>query len=188
MRIQTILRLAAISLPVVMGGCADDRSEVSTIYGDQQWVAGDLATAAYARGKENFADGLFGMAIKNFEEALVRDPRSVEAMNGLAATYDRLGRFDQSERYYLRALSLDSDSVQSLNNLGYSYLMQRRYDLAMTYLRDARDLAPSNTFIALNIQKAEAASELAGSDFVAAPVEASRAESPPPATATCWPS
>src|SRR3546814_7579021 len=78
------------------------------------------------------------------------DPASVEAVNGLAAAYDQLGRYDLAERYYQRALAMDPTSVQTLNNLGYSLLLQGKPELALTFFRDAARIAPDTTVIAAN--------------------------------------
>ena len=78
----------------------------------------------------------------------------MEALNGLAASYDRLGRYDLSARYYGRALTIEPQSAQTLNNMGYSYLLQERFDLAVAYLRDAYDQERGDTTVAGNWQAA----------------------------------
>ena len=50
--------------------------------------------SAYERGKSQFSAGRFGLAVKHFQSAVNREPASIEALNGLAASYDRLGRYD----------------------------------------------------------------------------------------------
>src|SRR3546814_7729888 len=95
------------------------------------------------------------------------DPASVEAVNGLAAAYDQLGRYDLAERYYQRALAMDPTSVQTLNNLGYSLLLQGKPELALTFFRDAARIAPDNTVIAANAEQAVTARIEARSQAVA---------------------
>jgi hypothetical protein len=51
---------------------------------------------------------------------------SVRALNGLAASYDRLGRFDLARRYYQQALEISPQSAQTLNNMGYSLVLEAR--------------------------------------------------------------
>jgi tetratricopeptide (TPR) repeat protein len=99
------------------------------------------AADPYELGKKQFSQGLYGMALKNFRVALVREPTSMDRLNAVAATYDKLGRFDLSERYYARALGVDPDSVQTLNNIGYSFLMQKDYVSARYYLEQAAKVA-----------------------------------------------
>lgn len=95
----------------------------------------------YELGKKQFAEGLYGMALKNFRVAMVREPKSLDRLNAVAATYDKLGRFDLAERYYARALGVDPDSVQTLNNIGYSFLIQKDYVSARYYLDQAAKVA-----------------------------------------------
>src|SRR4029079_16673425 len=82
-----------------------------------------------ARGKRAFINGNLGLAITHYQTALDRAPDSIEALNGLAASYDRLGRFDVAQRYYDRALVLDRRASQTLNNVGYSYLLQGKHEV-----------------------------------------------------------
>ena len=120
-------KIVAILASLTLGGCLGGTD------GGQP-----IDMSAYERGKSHFGAGQFGLAVKHFQSAVDHDPASVEALNGLAASYDRLGRYDLSARYYERALSADPASSQTLNNIGYSYIMQERFDLAVAYLRDAQ--------------------------------------------------
>ena len=145
MKIEKSIRLLAMMVPVVLGGCAG-------LSGNS---VGQAGPSAYERGKFHYAAGQYGLAVKKFRTAVDRDPQSIEALNGLAATYDRLGRFDLSARYYGRALAADPDSPQTLNNIGYSYLLQERFDLAVAYLRDAYRRDQDDPFVIANRRAAE---------------------------------
>ncbi len=59
---------------------------------------------AEARGQ--FALGNVALALEAFRMALREDPRSVDAMSGIAACYDRMARFDLSRRHYEAALAI----------------------------------------------------------------------------------
>jgi len=170
MRLKTFLLLSAAVLPLAIAGCADSASEIRARYGDSSWTAEALTSTPYERGKAHFAEGRFGLAVKQFEIALGEDPKSIEVLNGLAASFDQLQRFELAERYYLRALNLAPDDAQTLNNLGYSYLMQGRYDLALANLREAYDRDPLNEKLRDNLQQAEAGLELENRDFLASAV------------------
>ena len=174
MRIDRFLCLAAFTLPLVLGGCADTLSGLRAVYGGELWGAENSVATSYDLGKRHFADGRYGLAVQQFETAVAQNPGSVEALNGLAATFDRLQRFDQAERLYLRALALQPDSAHILNNLGYSYLIQGKYRLAMAYLSDAQALDSTNPMIAHNYQKSKAALNLETRAFVAASIQAER--------------
>jgi hypothetical protein len=137
--------LCAVFGAGVLGACSatspgasfDVRPVVSL--GDQRYQG--PASDPYARGKLHLLAGQFGLAVKAFRGALREDPTSVVALNALAATYDRMHRYDLAERYYLEALALAPESAQTLNNLGYSYLLQGRTVLALKYLERSRTWA-----------------------------------------------
>lgn len=141
---QVALKSALLgSIALIASGCAADWSyqNLSSRL-DRQTVV--EAADPYATGKKQYADGLYGMALKNFRIALVREPKSIERLNAVAATYDKLGRYDLSERYYANALAVDPRSVLTLNNVGYSFLMQKDYVSARYYLEQAATVARGN--------------------------------------------
>ena len=43
---------------------------------------------------------------------------------GLGASYDRLGRFDLSDRVYATLYPISGRTAQYYNNLGYSYMLR----------------------------------------------------------------
>ncbi|MEE8507205.1 MAG: tetratricopeptide repeat protein [Kiloniellales bacterium] len=145
MKIWTVVRFVAVVAPMALGGCA----------GLSQGGDGLAALTSYERGKFHYAAGHYGLAVNHFQTAVDRNPASVVALNGLAATYDQLGRFDLSARYYGRALAANPDSTQTLNNIGYSYLMQKRFDLSVAYLRDAYTRDRNDTVVLANRRMAE---------------------------------
>jgi len=89
---------------------------------------------SYERGKVELEAGRLGLAMQMFRAELIRHPESVDAMNGIAVTYERLGRPDLAEQYLTEALALEPRAAQSLNNLGFLYARQGRRDLALSFL------------------------------------------------------
>jgi len=131
---------------LVLGGCTT---------GD--FHEGLLATqkaSAYVQGKKAFQARNYGLAVKNFTSALNQDPNSVDSLNGLAAAYDMLGRYDLSYRLYNSALRYRPHATETLNNLGYSHLLQRKPDVAMAFLREALSSGEKYPQIASNLQLA----------------------------------
>ena len=139
-------RFVAVFASLALGACAGPTEDGG--YGDLSF---------YGRGKLHYNAGQYGLAVKHFRSAVDREPGSVEALNGLAASYDRLGRYDLATRYYGRALGADPESTQTLNNIGYSYLLQKRFDLAVAYLRDAQSRDKKDPVILANRKVAEVA-------------------------------
>ena len=172
-RTPPLARLAAVVLAgVLASGCAVFES----VFGSSPEVAATTAPPAersYDRGKSYFAQGKLGLALAAFRQALDEESRSARTLNGMAACYDRLRRFDLADRYYQQALALDPRSAQTLNNLGYSHLLRGSgagdLALARQYLEQARALDAGNTVVAINLARlveqapaAEAAPAVAG--------------------------
>jgi tetratricopeptide (TPR) repeat protein len=109
----------------------------------------------YADGKRHQADGKYELAAQRFGQALAQDGRSLDALNGLAIAYTRLGRFDSAERQFERALQIDPTSAAALNNYGWSLLQQGRLREARAFLALARRHATEAEarVIAANLEK-----------------------------------
>ena len=75
-------------------------------------------------GTQRFYDGNFGLAQQYFQDAVEKSPEDVMAWIGLAASYDRLGRFDLADHAYGAAAKLEGETPRLLNNEGYSYMLR----------------------------------------------------------------
>ena len=64
-------------------------------------------------GVQRFHEGNFGLAQLYFQDAVEKSPNDVMAWIGLAACYDRLGRFDLADRAYAAAAKLEGDTPLS---------------------------------------------------------------------------
>ena len=100
---------------------------------------------------EHFNRGDFGIAARYFEDAVEKSPRDATAWVGLAASYDRIGRFDLADRAYASAIRLSGPTVQILNNQGYSYMLRGNKVEARRKLLKAYELEPNNPTILNNL-------------------------------------
>ena len=85
----------------------------------------------YHKGKQHLASREYGLAMDAFLRDLSLRGKNIDSLNGLAIAYDRLGRYDISQRYYKQALALQPTSPVTLSNLAYSQYKQGDYDNAM---------------------------------------------------------
>src|SRR6476619_701442 len=69
---------------------------------------------------EHFNRGQYGLAERYFRDATEKAPKDPTAWIGLAAAYDRIGRFDLADRAYPYAIRLVRKPKEYLNNQGYS--------------------------------------------------------------------
>ena len=101
--------------------------------------------------KRFFRDGNYGLAERYFRRAAEAGPRDAEAWLGLAASYDRLKRFDLADRAYKQVLRLTGATAEVLNNIGYSYMLRGDYGRASEKLREAQAKDPNNQFVIANL-------------------------------------
>lgn len=157
---KRLVLAAAIAAALPLSGCAtvqDGASAATPIYPIQRhvgMVAQSATTGSYEQGRDHFRAGKYGLALDAFRAELAKHPRSVVALNGIGAVYDKLGRYDLAVSYYYRALQVDPDSARTLSNLGYSFLLQGRPDAARGVLEMATSLEPDNAVIARNLNMA----------------------------------
>jgi Flp pilus assembly protein TadD len=102
--------------------------------------------------KTRFAEGNYGHAARYYERAVEVGPGNGEAWLGLAASYDRVRRFDLADRAYQEAGRLIGKRPEYYNNLGYSYLLRGEPAKAQTYFLKARELDPTSATINNNLE------------------------------------
>ena len=102
-------------------------------------------------GRMNFRQGNYGLAERYFRRAVESGPREAEAWLGLAASYDRLHRFDLADRAYGRLIGLSGRTPEILNNQGYSYMLRGDFRHAREILAEAQAKDPANPYIANNL-------------------------------------
>jgi Flp pilus assembly protein TadD len=105
-----------------------------------------------SRGKRQYRLGNYGLAEKYFRHAVELHPRDAEAWLGLAASYDRLRRFDLADRAYGQAIRIVGPTAAILNNQGYSYMLRGEYKRARATLLKAKAKDPSNKYVANNLR------------------------------------
>jgi Flp pilus assembly protein TadD len=103
-------------------------------------------------GLEHFNRGHYGIAEKYFRDAVEKAPRDVTAWVGLAATYDRIGRFDLADRAYSAAIKLAGNTIAILNNQGYSYMLRGDYPAARRKFLQAYAQEPNNPTVLNNLR------------------------------------
>ena len=113
---------------------------------------GDDPNDDLQRGKRYFRANSFGLAEKSFRAAVQSHPRDAEAWVGLAATYDRLHRFDLADRAYAQAIRLIGPTVEILNDQGFSYMLRGDYARANEKLERAQAKDPANPYVQANLQ------------------------------------
>jgi Flp pilus assembly protein TadD len=103
--------------------------------------------------KQHFKDGNYGHAVRYYEQAVELDPNSGEAWLGLAASYDRVRRFDLADRAYEKGAKFIGERAEYFNNVGYSYLLRGDLRRARQNFQRALELDPDNLTIQNNLEQ-----------------------------------
>ena len=102
-------------------------------------------------GKRHYRERNYGLAEQHFRRAVEKLPRDGEAWLGLAASYDRLRRYELADRAYKQALAIYGPRPEVLNNIGYSFLLRGDLRKARAKFVEAQSKDPENPTIANNI-------------------------------------
>jgi tetratricopeptide (TPR) repeat protein len=105
-----------------------------------------------ALGKKQYRAANFGLAERYFRRAVEQHPNDAEAWLGLAASYDRLRRFDLADRAYKSATAIVGPTVEILNNRGFSYMLRGDYAHARETLLAAAAKDPKNPYVKNNLE------------------------------------
>jgi TolA-binding protein len=121
-------------------------------------LLGDDPNDDLQRGKRYFRANNFGNAEKSFRAAVGKHPDDAEAWVGLAASYDRLRRFDLADRAYQQAIRIVGRTPEVLNDQGFSYILRGDYSRAQRILLEAQKKDPGNPYVQANLRLLEESS------------------------------
>jgi len=161
-----VFALALLALP--LAGCTTFFAGDSS-FGDNKLLAADLpevptntADGALTEARKHFRNSDFGYSAALYKRVVELSPNDPEGYVGLAASYDRLGRFDLADRVYASLYQITGGTVQYYNNIGYSYMLRGNLTAALTSFRKAERLDPENPVIAANIRMLAAPTAASG--------------------------
>ena len=145
-----------VILAVSLGGCVSDRQ--TDAFNEQPKkvrkasLFADMSAEPLKKAELYYRNEDYGLAEQNFRLAVEANPRNQRAWIGLAASYDRLRRFDLAERAYGVIIKQFGYSVRVHNNLGYHYYLRGDWKKARKQFEAAYDLEPNNPLILNNLK------------------------------------
>jgi Flp pilus assembly protein TadD len=101
--------------------------------------------------KQAFRDGDLARAESRFAAAVKENDGDPEALLGLAATYDRLARWDAADAAYARVIAVAGRRPEVLNNLGTSLYLRGDRARARLVFEEAARLDPANPVLQANL-------------------------------------
>ncbi|NJM34566.1 MAG: tetratricopeptide repeat protein [Rhodomicrobium sp.] len=103
------------------------------------------------KAKTAYRNGNYGLAERYYRQAIEERHQNAEAWLGLAASYDRLKRFDLADRAYDQLVQVAGHTPTVLNNLAYHQMLKGEFGAARQTLRTAAEKAPDNPYIRNNM-------------------------------------
>lgn len=156
---ERMLRVCALCGAFAVAGCNGNGLGELTSFSDTTSGLQSTAEIDYypsdkllAAAKNHFREGNYGHAQKAYQKAVEIFPNDPEAWLGLAASYDRLRRFDQSDLAYRKLAGMLGGRPEYYNNVGYSYMLRGDLVRARQSFLKAYELDPSNERTANNIE------------------------------------
>jgi len=144
---------------VALSACSTAKFGGASTYGGNALTVAEIANIgdytadrALAEARAHFRNNDFGYSAALYKRAVELSPKNPEGYVGLGASYDRLRRFDLSDRVYASLYQLSGGTTQYYNNVGYSYMLRGNLKDALTYFRKARNLDPDNEIVNNNLR------------------------------------
>jgi len=151
--------LFALLATVSLAGCSTTYFGGASAFGSNKLTVADISNIgdytperALSEARAHFSNNDFGYSAALYKRVVELTPKDPEGYVGLAASYDRLNRFDLSDRVYASLYQLIGGTAQYYNNVGYSYMLRGNITAALTNFRKAQRLDPNNIVVANNIQ------------------------------------
>jgi Flp pilus assembly protein TadD len=149
--------VVAAGLPLAACGTSDLGG--ISVWGDNQLKPAEIsdigtypADRALTQARAHFRNNDFGYSATLYKRYVEIEPTDPQGYIGLSASYDRLRRFDLSDRVYAAWYAMSGGTAQYYNNLGYSYLLRGDLSVALVNLKKAKQLDPGNPVVANNLR------------------------------------
>lgn len=117
------------------------------------YINPELGLEAKERGNTCFREGDFPGAIREYEEAVKRDPTNAPYYNNLAAAYLKMGVFNDAKKAVERSLELDKTYVKAWAKKGDIEFFMKEYHKSMDSYNAGLVLEPDNTLCKQGLQK-----------------------------------
>lgn len=134
---------------MIMSSCAGPK-DVSVRAIKSPLATGERpASFRVAEGNAQLALGNVGLALESYRKALRENPGDVDAMLGMAACYDRMGRFDLSRKNYEMALAVKPQQTETYSQFAESLELQGKAPEAARVKTEiaARGVAPETPLV-----------------------------------------
>lgn len=119
----------------------------------QAYINPELAIEAKERGNVAFRANDYPTAIREYEDAIKRDPNNPAYHNNLAAALQKIGDFNGAKREVEKSLELDRTYVKAWAKKGDIEFFMKEYHKALDSYRAGLQIEPENALCKQGLQK-----------------------------------
>jgi len=105
----------------------------------------ETAEFYYNRGRENYENYAYHLAMEDYNHALLIKPDYAEAFNGRGEIYMNISEYADAEREFSAAITVNPEYEKAYINRGRLYKKAGRYDAAVADLIRAMEINPGRT-------------------------------------------
>lgn len=149
----------AVAAAALLSACTSSKLTGASAFGSNKLAVAEIsnietytAEGALREARAHFRNKDYGHSAAFYKRAVELSPKDPEGYIGLGASYDRLRRFDLSDRVYTALYDLSGGTAQYYNNVGYSQMLRGNLPNALQNFRRAERLDPGNLVVANNLQ------------------------------------
>ena len=132
--------IVTVLLTVMFVGIADTRNIEAIV---SQPINSTFVSELIQKGKMLFNNSKYEEAIQSYDQVLVMDPRSIDALNGKGLAFNNLGRYEEAITWFDKAIKIDPTFIHTLNNKGVTLANLGRYEEAITWFDKAIKIDPN---------------------------------------------
>lgn len=119
----------------------------------QAYINPELGVEAKERGNTAFRESDFPTAIREYEEAVKRDPTNAAYRNNLAAALLKMGDFNGAKRECEKSLELDKTYWKAWAKKGDIEFFMKEYHKALDSYKAGLQIEPNNALCTKGLQK-----------------------------------
>ena len=107
------------------------------------------------KGNEFYKQQKFPQALKEYEEALKRNPGEIKVMSNLAAVLIKLMKFNEAMKYCDRVLEKDPENIKAMNRKGKIYQFNKEYHKAIDIYKKVLGIDSANAQAQQGLQQTQ---------------------------------